>query len=108
MSTPQSPITLTNGQGCLIFVGLVIIGATCLLLLPESTPEVCKIMEKVDYDYTRAQSLMPTGEDELLKAMLIRSKVNNAYNIITPHSEGLKLYCEDKDSFWGSRYDVYP
>ena len=92
--------------GCLtILIGSLVIG-TCMTLLPDSCTEFegesCKIMKKIDYDYSRVGELQTP--DNLLKARHTQQWVNFAYTEISPYSEGIRLYCEDRDRFWGSKY----
>ena len=92
--------------GCLSILIFILVGTTCMTLLPDSCTEFegesCKLMKKIDYDYSRVEELHTP--DSLLKAASRQRWVEHAYFEISPHSEGIRLYCEDRDSFWDSQY----
>ena len=53
-------------------------------------------MRTIDYDYSRVQEL------DLSKIELVQ--IARYYEDVTQNNIGLKMYCEDPDSFWKSKY----
>ena len=85
-----------------LFVGTLVVIGTALMMYCEFAPkpdflrdEVCRKMERVDYDYTRA--------DELDWDVYDASKLQSMYSFDNGDSEALRYYCEEHDrkDYWG-------